>query len=362
MGYKSSIMLKVAFIVALVLAIIIMAGFSCTISGRDMTIMEGLETIWNHIIGIEPERGTSEWLDDFIVWSVSMPRVTYAIIAGAGLGLCGAMMQGVMNNPLADPYTVGVSSGAVFGAVLVIVLGISAIPGVGDLGVIANAFLFGFLPVLLVLFLSKTTQTLSPVVIILAGTAISYFFSGLTTIIMVNADEDSLSEAYLWQIGSLDAVTWDQIPLVLAVVALGSIVALLSIKKLNAMSMGDNYAKTLGTNVENFRLLTLVMVTLIAASIISFTGVIGFVGLVAPHMMRMILGGNNKFVIPASLLAGAAILLFADTVTRGIMSIDLPVGAVMSFIGAPIFLYLMVGRKKGAAFRWMRKPNTLTTI
>lgn len=331
-------------------AVVVMAGISCTLSGREMTIVEGLSAIWNHVIGNEPEVGTSEWLDAFMVWDVVMPRVVFAIVAGSGLAVCGTLMQGVMNNPLADPYTIGVSSGAVFGAVLAIVLGVSMIPGFGQFGIMGNAFLFGLVPIAFIMLLSSVSSNLSPVVIILMGIAISYFFSGITTIIMVGADEDALADAYQWQIGSFYGTTWDDVPLALAVTLLGIVFASLTYNKLNAMTAGDVVARTLGMDAKTYRMITLVIVTLVAATIVSMTGIIGFVGLVAPHMMRVVLGGNNRFVIPASMLAGSMILMFADIVTRTIVDIDVPVGAVMSFIGAPIFLYLIIGRKGGRTF------------
>ncbi len=331
-------------------AVVVMAGISCTLSGREMTIVEGLSAIWNHVIGNEPEVGTSEWLDAFMVWDVVMPRVVFAIVAGSGLAVCGTLMQGVMNNPLADPYTIGVSSGAVFGAVLAIVLGVSMIPGFGQFGIMGNAFLFGLVPIAFIMLLSSISSNLSPVVIILMGIAISYFFSGITTIIMVSADEDALADAYQWQIGSFYGTTWDDVPLALAVTLLGIVFASLTYNKLNAMTAGDVVARTLGMDAKTYRMITLVIVTLVAATIVSMTGIIGFVGLVAPHMMRVVLGGNNRFVIPASMLAGSMILMFADIVTRTIVDIDVPVGAVMSFIGAPIFLYLIIGRKGGRTF------------
>ncbi len=298
-----------------------------------------------------------------MVWNITMPRVTFAIIGGAGLAVAGVMMQGVMNNPLADPYTTGVSSGAVFGAVLAIILGINVIPGVGEMGLIANAFFFALVPIGMLMMISAMSKRVSPVVVILAGMAISYFFSGITTIIKVSADDDALADAYRWQIGSLEGISWDQIPLVAIIVLVCTIFVSLTYGKLNSMSAGDDVARSLGINVNRFRVIVLAVTTLMAASIIAYAGVIGFVGLVIPHLLRMIVGGDNKFLIPASMVGGAALLMFADVISRLTFSIDLPVGAVMSFIGAPIFLYLVASKRGKGVYRWrtMLNPRSCTT-
>lgn len=344
-AYRRSMLKKTLFILALAVAMVLMAGYSCTLSGREMTFMQGLDAIVARFTGDIPPINTPAGRDYYMVWEITMPRVTFAIVAGAGLAVAGVMMQGVMNNPLADPYTTGVSSGAVLGAVLAIILGISVMPGVGDMGLIVNAFLFALLPIGMLLLISTMSQRISPVVIILAGMAISYFFSGITTIIKVSADEDALAEAYRWQIGSLDTITWGQIPLVAVITFAGIVFVSLTYGKLNSMSAGDDVARTLGIDVKRYRIVTLVITTLVAASIIAYAGVIGFVGLVIPHLLRVVIGGDNRFLIPASMVAGASLLMFADMITRVMTSVDIPVGAVMSFIGAPIFLYLVASRR-----------------
>lgn len=344
-AYKRHMLKKTFLIVGMVIVVIILSGYSCTLSGRSMTLTQGLDAILARFTGDIPPINTPAGRDYYMVWSVTMPRVVFAIIAGAGLAVAGVLMQGVMNNPLADPYTTGVSSGAVFGAVLAIILGINIIPGVGDMGLIANAFLFALVPIGILILISTLSKRVSPVIIILAGMAISYFFSGITTIIKVSADENALADAYRWQIGSLEAISWNQIPIVAIIIVLCTIFASLTYGKLNSMSAGDDVARTLGINVNRYRTIVLIVTTLIAASIIAYAGVIGFVGLIIPHLLRMIVGGDNRFLIPASIVGGAALLMFADVISRLLMSVDLPVGAVMSFIGAPIFLYLVASKR-----------------
>lgn len=344
-AYRRSMLKKTIFIVVMVVAVVALSGYSCTLSGRSMTFMQGLDAIFTRFTGDISPINTPDGRDYYMVWSITMPRVVFAIVAGAGLAVAGVMMQGVMNNPLADPYTTGVSSGAVFGAVIAIILGINIIPGIGQMGLIANAFLFALVPIGMLMLISTISKRVSPVIVILTGMAISYFFSGLTTIIKVSADDDALAEAFRWQIGSLEAISWDQIPLVAAIVVICTIFVSLTYGKLNSMTAGDDVARSLGINVNKYRIVVLAVTTLMAASIIAYAGVIGFVGLVIPHLLRMIVGGDNKFLIPASMVSGAALLMFADVISRMLVSVDIPVGAIMSFIGAPIFLYLVASKR-----------------
>lgn len=336
---------KILVILVVVAGTIILAGISCTISGREMTFLDGINAIFNHILGNTYEFNTPQWWDDYVVWKITMPRVMGAIVAGAGLALCGCVMQTILRNPLAEPYTVGVSSGAVFGACLAIVLGFNVVNGLSQFGVIVNAFIFGLVPAMVIIFLSSTVKIGSPVTMILAGVAISYFFSGFTTLMLVTTDDEKLQDAYSWQVGSLDIITWNNVWMILAAVILSAILIMLLTKYLNAIAMGDKTAISLGVDVDKIRTVSLILTTIIVAVILSFTGIIGFVGLVAPHIIRLILGGDNKFVIPGGMAMGALVLLFADTITRFLTNVDVPVGAVMMFLGSPMFLYLLLSQR-----------------
>ncbi|MBR2394956.1 MAG: iron ABC transporter permease, partial [Candidatus Methanomethylophilaceae archaeon] len=244
-----------------------------------------------------------------------------------------------------DPYTTGISSGACFGAVLSITMGLSFGTMTGDVGIVAMAFVGALIPSILIILLSRFVNS-SPSTLILIGTAISYFFNALVTYVMVISDADALQDAFTWQIGAVSDIHWGDLPLMLIVVSISSILILLVSNKLNLMMMGDDSAKTLGLDVDNFRTLCLVLISVLIASIISFTGIIGFVGLIAPHITRYIIGGDNKFVIPAGMLMGAIILCLADLLSRCLLDFgNVPIGVVMSFIGAPIFLYLIVRSK-----------------
>ncbi|MBR1973241.1 MAG: iron ABC transporter permease, partial [Candidatus Methanomethylophilaceae archaeon] len=253
-----------------------MAVLSCAI-GTGYGFFETYQIILDHIMGVVPAN-KAEWWADHYVWENVLPSVVAAIIAGAGLALGGSVMQSMMGNPLADPYTTGISSGACFGAVASITLGLSFSSLGGEMGIVAMAFVGALVPALMMILLSKYINT-SPSTLILIGTAISYFFNAMVTYVMVIADADALQDAFIWQIGAVSDLHWSDIPLMLCVVAIGSVLIMVVSNKLNLMMMGDNSAKTMGLDVENFRMLCLILISILVASIISFTGIIGFVGL-----------------------------------------------------------------------------------
>lgn len=344
-GYHKYTLRKFIFIIGCCIIVVIVAGLSATIGSRDIGVLEVYRIIFDHLTGATYVPNTPEWWDDYIVWEVRLPRIVIAIIAGAGLAIGGAAMQSVLKNPLADQYTTGVSSGAVLGTTLAIALGLT-MSGVTQYGIFVNAFLFGLIPVGVMLLVSKI-GTSSPATIILAGVAMSYLFTSLSTLILVTADAEDIAAVYLWQVGTLKDAIWPHFPLMFLVTAVGSIFIYLTARQLNLLTLGDNSARSLGLNVDNYRLLSLAIISIMAASIISYTGVIGFVGLVAPHIVRMFLGSDNRFIIPASMASGAALLLIADVIARTVVSPkELPVGLIMSFLGGILFLFLIVRHKR----------------
>lgn len=355
--YHAYLWKKIVFIVVLFAAIILLVGYSITVSSRGMSFTEGMTGLWNVLTGAHLEYNTPEYYDADLVKNTCLPRVVAALVCGAGLAICGAVLQTVLNNPLAEPYTLGISSGAVFGACLAIVLGASVV-GAGQYAVVGNAFIFGMIPALFLIVLIGTLKGVSPVTMILAGTAISYFFSGLTTLVMSIADDNAMFEAFTWQVGSLDRFAddynkdtrWSILTLMTVATIICSILIGYFSRYLNAMATGDKSAVGLGVDVNKVRYATFILTTVVTAVLLSFTGLIGFVGLLAPHMVRLIIGNDNKFVIPGSLCLGAFILLFADTISRLLSNVyDVPVGVVMMFIGSPVFLAIMLSRRNGRA-------------
>ncbi len=344
--YRSYVWRKVLFILVLALAMFVLLGYSVTVSGRDMTFWDGIMAIVDHLAGVTYDRldDPVRFWNDYIVWNSTMPRVLGAIVCGAGLAVCGAAMQVVLNNPLAEPYTLGVSSGAVFGACLAIILGFT-FGSLGTYGIIGNAFLFALVPCAIIIVLVGIMKGLSPVTMILAGTAVSYFFSGLTTLMMVRTDDETLTSSFRWQIGSLSGIGWDNLWIIFVGTVACTAVLMAMTKYLNVLATGDRSATSLGVDVTKVRYTILIVSSLMVAVILSFTGIIGFIGLLAPHMVRTILGADNRYVIPASMFLGPLILLFADTISRFLAEVDLPVGVVMMFVGSPIFLYILLGRR-----------------
>jgi iron complex transport system permease protein len=349
--YRRSILRNIAFIVILTLSTFIVMCFACSLGPRAIPVERIPSIIWNHLSGVIYSHGSSEWWDDTVIWNTRMPRIVTAVIGGGSLAICGAAMQSIFNNPMASPYTTGISSGACFGIVVAIVSGLSLGSALGLYGITANAFICGMIPVIVILVVAKINN-MSPVTLILTGVAVSYFFGSLTTLVLVGATEDDLSVAYDWQVGTLHNITWNAFPLMFTMLILGSIILMLCSRQLNILTLGDDSAKTMGIDTEKFRLLTMALLALMTVSVVCYTGIIGFVGLIAPHMVRMVLGANNRYVLPASIFCGALLLLTSDTIARMIVSEYVPVGAVMAFIGGPIFLYLTLRKNSfsGAGF------------
>ena len=345
-SYKKYTKRKIAFISVCVAVAVISVGFSVSVGGRDIEFIQVYKTIFDHIFGTIPSPGTVEWMDDFIIWNVRVPRAVFAAIAGAGLAVAGAVMQSVMKNPLADPYTTGISSGACFGVAVAMVLGLTAFGSIGQYGLVLNAFMFAMIPMILIVIMAPLSNK-SPATLILAGVAISYLFNALNTLLLVTTDAETLAEVYRWQIGSFRDITWESVPIMTAITVVCLLVMLLLSKQLNLMALGDKHAKSMGLDVNALRVACLLIMSLIVASVVSYAGIIGFVGLISPHIVRMVIDADNKFVIPATAAFGAAFLMGADIISRLLSDINLvPVGVVISFLGAPIFLYLIITQKR----------------
>lgn len=343
---------KVLLTALLIAGIVVMMGITLSFNGRGVGAIDSLSYFFNHIFGATYELGSKEWVDDYSIWTVYAPRMLMAIITGCGLASCGVVMQALLTNPLADPYTTGLSDGACFGAVAAIVMGFTLSDIAGSMGVVTNAFIGGLVPALVIIFLSRIIS-MSPAVTILVGVALSYLFSGMETLIMVSTDADTLKNAYLWQIGTFTGTVWSDLVVPFVVVVVSSLLMIAVSRKLNLLALGDDSAETLGLDVDNFRTLCMVVVAVAVASMVSFCGIIGFVGLVIPHLIRMAIGGDNRYLIPASMAGGALFLMLADLVSRTVIYPDeLRVGLIASIVGAPVFLYMILKKKRyGEGFR-----------
>lgn len=325
------------FLLGITIALLIVMGVSVTIGSFDMTIADVYRIIAGGILS--PGTTTA----DLVVWNVRLPRVLMGVIAGAGLGICGAVLQAVLKNPLASPFTLGIATAATFGASLAIILGAGLIGG--DYIVVINAFVFTLISSFAIYSLAYTKR-FTPGAIIMAGIAISYLFGALTSFIQYIGTADALQQLVFWTMGSLGKASWLSIKIAGAILIFTIPVIMWYSMDLNVMGSGDEAAKSMGVDITRVRIVTLVITSLVTAGIICFTGTIGFIGLVAPHICRMIIGTDHRFLIPASGIMGALILVSADAVARVLFAPQvIPIGIMTAFIGVPFFIYLFVRRR-----------------
>ena len=340
---------KISILALLGVLALLVSVFCLFVGSSHMSLAEGFAAL---------AQKSSE-ANNRIIYSIRIPRILAAIIAGAGLALSGLIMQTVLGNDLASPSTLGVSNAAVFGANLSII-GMAGgflstgnnltayTTGINLYSTSLVAFLFSALSVLLILGLCRI-RSFSPSVVVLAGIAIGSIWTALTTVLQFYATDVGLSAAVIWSFGDLGRATYSSDLLMAVVVFVGFLYFLLSSWKYNALLGGDDMAKTLGVLVEFFRFVSLLLASLITAVCVSFLGVIGFVGIIAPHIMKKILGQDHRYLIPATLFAGVLLVVLADTLSRSIGNGSaLPVGAITSLLGAPFFLAMIFERKKGS--------------
>lgn len=338
--YRSYSKLKTRLIILFAVVAAAMAFLSIGIGKYDVDLVRGLEIIYDYF-----SYGPSDSIEERVVFTQRIPRGLMAVIVGSGLAIAGAVMQSMLHNPLADPYTTGVSSGASMGASLFVVLGVSIIPISGSLGLMTNAFVFSLIPAFLILGLSvfkKITST----TMILIGIGVMYMFSALTQMLKVMATPQQMERLYLWQLGSLGECSLSDVVVVGIVVAACAVVLYGYRVDLNLLSVGDKPALTMGTDPWKTRIICLVIVSFMTAVAVSFTGVIGFVGLVAPQMVRTLIGSDNRFLLPASAAFGGMFLVICDCLCRVLGSTGVPVGVLTAVIGSPLFLYMLIKRSK----------------
>lgn len=282
---------------------------------------------------------------ELIVLSIRLPRIIMAGFTGAGLSIVGVAFQALFRNPMADPYVLGTSSGAAAGAAIAIVAGVgTSFMGFG--GVTIAAFIAATATMYLVYNIARTGGRIPVKTLLLAGITVSFFMSSLISLIMV-FNRESIHSIVFWMMGSLNALNWKQVLIIVPLVLLGTILLSAFYRDFNLLLTGDETALSLGLNTEKFKKFILILSSFIVAACVSFTGVIGFVGLLVPHIVRMSTGSNHKLLIPLSAVGGAIFLLVADTLARTITGNELPVGAITSLFGAPYFMALLLKNKKG---------------
>jgi len=269
-----------------------------------------------------------------IVFRIRLPRVLLTMIVGCGLALSGASLQALFRNPLVNEYLLGLSSGAAFGAAVCIVFVGNRVP------VQLSAFIFSLMAVFTVLWVSRRAGG-SIVSLLLTGVIISAFFSALLTVVEYLASPYSLQALFFWLMGSFSLAGWREMAITFPLILVGTILLLLFRWRLNLLSLSEEEGRALGVNVRREKIIVIALATLLTSAAVAAVGIIGWIGLIVPHLARMIVGADNRRVLPLSALLGAAVLLAADDLARGLTSFEIPVGIFTSLIGIPLFIYLL---------------------
>ncbi|KHF40761.1 FecCD family ABC transporter permease [Halalkalibacter okhensis] len=290
--------------------------------------------------------------EEMIIWNIRLPRVLLALFVGASLGLAGAAFQGLLRNPLADPYTIGVSSGAALGAVSVLFFQVTIV-GLGNFTLPVVAILSGFVTLLIVFGLVRlSSRSLAIETIILAGIIIGAFISAITSLIISLGDRDAMTQIIYWLYGSVGMRGWSHVQLIIPFMLVGSFILLIHYRELNALALGEHAADHIGVDVKKGKIYILIGASLLTGAAVAVSGSIGFVGLVIPHLVRLLTGPNHRHVLPLSMLTGGAFLILADLVARTIIAPkELPIGVITALIGAPVFATLLIRERIGRGDR-----------
>jgi iron complex transport system permease protein len=289
--------------------------------------------------------GNTDAMHSNIILNIRLPRVLLAGLVGASLAIAGAAFQGLLRNPLADPYTIGVSSGASLGAVLTLFLGLS-IPFAGMFTLPLFSILFSFLTIFAVLlFARKIERSMKVETIILTGIIFSSFLGALISLMIALTGEE-LRQIIGWLLGSVSMRGWAYIKIIIPFFVLGAILLLVNSKELNAMSFGEEKAQHIGVDVQKRKMMVLIAGSILTGAAVAVSGTIGFVGLVIPHLTRLLWGPDHRHLLPLSILMGAGFLIIADLVSRTIIApTELPIGVITAIIGAPAFAIILIKRK-----------------
>lgn len=340
--YKSFVRKKKTTLIVVAVATLLIALISVGLGSLKIPVTEIVKTIFG--------QGAAE--SETVIMNIRLPRVTAGLLVGALLASTGAVMQCVLRNPLASASTLGVSQGAAFGAALgIIVFGggvvnsasaTSAVTINNPYIVTLCAFFFGAISTVVIILISQLKQDIGSTGLVLAGVALSSLFQGGSTLLQYFADENKIGAVVFWTFGNLGGTNWRQLLILAVVLALALTYFMLNRWNYNAMESGADTAKSLGVNTRRIMLITMAIGSFAAAVAVSFVGIISFVGLVAPHIMRRFVGNDYRYLVPSSAVAGALLLVLADSFGKTIIApVVLPIGAITSFLGAPMFLFLL---------------------
>lgn len=337
-----------ALLTGLAVALVVLALLSAGIGQLHIPPAEVLGSVLRRV-GLETGTGTTHPHTEAALWTIRFPRVAMALLVGAALATAGALMQGVFGNPLADPGVVGVSAGAAVGACAVIVLGWAFL---GSWTVAATAFVAGLATTLLVYATARDGGRTQVVTLVLTGVAVNAVAGAALALLTFLGDTQAREQIVFWQLGSLNGTRWPYVAVVAPLVLLGVLGACATARRLDLLALGERSARHLGVDVERLRVICIVLVALLTAGAVAFCGIIAFVGLVVPHVVRMAVGPGHRVLIPASALGGAVLLLGADLVARtAVPYADLPIGMLTALVGGPFFFWL-IRRTRRSAGGW----------
>ncbi|MGM0770759.1 MAG: FecCD family ABC transporter permease [Halobacteriota archaeon] len=340
-GYTEYIKKKIYFMVISSILLFLLLIYSIAVGAASVSFSDVVAALLGYDVGNIST----------IVWNIRLPRALAAIVSGIGLSVAGVALQSILRNPLGSPYTLGISHAAAFGAAFsVIVLGSGTMRSTGADAVMLNnpymttavAFIFSMIATFILIAIAKYRNA-SPEVMILTGVALASLFTAGTMFLQYFADDVQLAAVVFWTFGDVGRADWGDLSILTAIVVASMIYFLINRWNYNAIDAGDETAKGLGVNVEKVRLWGMLVASLMTAFVVAFLGVIGFVGLVCPHMARRFVGDEQRFLLPASCLTGGLLLLGADTAARLMLAPhELPVAILTAFMGAPLFLYLLI--------------------
>ena len=339
--------LYITLIIVLSVFLVLSILIAVTIGSTSIAFSDVYRVILHQLFGIgDPETYGAGPLHDIIIY-IRLPRLILAVAVGMGLAVCGVVMQAIVKNPLADPYVLGVSSGASLGATLAIMLGVGSFLGSNFVGIMGCAGAFAIS--LFVLLISNIGGRSNSVKLLLAGMALSSVCSAFSSFIVYFAnDKEGMMSINYWLMGSLAGAEWENIAVILPLVLLCTLFFTTQYRVLNLMLLGDEVSITLGTDLHRYRNFYLLIASLMIGFIVYSSGMIGFVGLIIPHVVRILVGTDHKKLIPVSALLGAILLVWADVLCRVVIpKNELPIGILISMIGAPCFIYLMAKKSYG---------------
>lgn len=343
--------LFIGMMILLISALLFSVGISLSIGQVPVPFADSLLIVLNKATGISfgdlNELSSGSIAD--IIWHIRFPRVLLAMIVGMGLALCGTVMQASVQNPLADPYLLGISSGASLGATLSIMLGFGAAGIMASLGVAMWAFIGALGAAVMVLVLASLGGKMSSVKLVLAGTVINVLCGAFSNFIIYAAkNAEGIRSVTFWTMGSFASAKWDKLPLLAVMVGAAAIYCFFQARVLNTMLTGEETAVTLGINLNAYRRIFMAISSILTGTMVAACGIIGFVGLLIPHIVRGMVGSDHRRLLPAAVLISAIFLIWADVLARTIIpNGELPIGIVTALFGAPMFMYMLITKKYG---------------